>query len=83
MSKRHRCVECPDADLAMFVLAALDRQIAALSEIRASLTAGRPSHPGARWYAAAASVVASRRYADEVTAALRTNAAAEDLTPAT
>ena len=65
----------------MYVLAALDRQLAALSEIRATLTAGRPSHPGARWYAAAASVVASRRYADEVTAALQTSAAARERTP--
>jgi hypothetical protein len=71
VSRRPRQVECPDADLATFVLAALDRQLAALTEIRQTLTAGRPSEPGARWYAAAGSVVAARRYAELVTAALR------------
>jgi len=82
VSKRLRCVEHPDVDVATFVLAALDRQLAALTEIRTTLTAGRPSHPGARWYAAAASVVASRRYAEDVTAALRTSAPAQEMTPA-
>lgn len=71
VSRRPRQVECPDADVATFVLAALDRQLAALKELRLTLTAGRASHPGARWWAAAGSVVAARRYADLVTAALR------------
>lgn len=71
VSRRPRQVEHPDADLATFVLAALDRQLAALTEIRQTLTAGRASQPGARWYAAAASVIATRRYAEHVTAALR------------
>ncbi len=71
VSRRPRHVERPDADVATFVLAALDRQLAALTEIRQTLTAGRASQPGARWYAAVASVVAARRYAEHVTAALR------------
>src|SRR5262245_41632728 len=71
VSRRPQSAERPDADLATFVLAALDRQLAALPEVRQTLTAGRPSQPGARWYAAAASVVAARRYADLVTSALR------------
>ena len=73
VSRRSRQAERPDADLATFVLAALDRQMAALTEIRTTLTAGRTSQPGARWYAAAASVIAARRYAEHVTAALRTS----------
>lgn len=78
VSRRHCRTERFDADLAMFVLAALDRQLAALTEIRDTLTAGRPSHPGARWHAAAASVLASRRYAEAVATALGPNAAHEE-----
>src|SRR6185437_12306755 len=40
-SKRHRRTERFDADVAMLVLAALDRQLAVLTEIRNTLTAGR------------------------------------------
>jgi hypothetical protein len=74
VSRRHRRAERFDADLAMFVLAALDRQLAVLTEIRDNLSAGRPSRPGARWHAAAASVLASRRYAEAVAAALGASA---------
>jgi hypothetical protein len=74
VSRRHRRAERFDADLAVCVLAALDRQLAVLTDIRDTLTAGRPSHPGARWHAAAASVVASRRYAEAVAAALGASA---------
>jgi hypothetical protein len=82
MTVSRRPSERPDADLATFVLAALDQQLAALTELRKTLTAGRPSHPGANLYAAAASVVAARRYAEHVTAALRSVGEVQPVEPA-
>lgn len=52
------------------MLAALDAHLACLTALRADLASARPTRPGARWYAAAASVVAARRYADVLSGAL-------------
>lgn len=56
--------------MATFVLASLDAQLAAQAEIRRLLVPGRMSLPGQRWHLAAASMVAARRYADDLAVAL-------------
>ena len=69
---RHPHRDRSDADLAKFVLAALDAHLACLTAIRADLASPRPTRPGKRWDTVAASVVAARRYATLLTGALRT-----------
>ena len=60
----------PEADLSAYVLAAVDEHLAALAAIRRQLVMSRPVEPGARWNAAALSVLSARRYADDVASAL-------------
>jgi hypothetical protein len=60
----------PDVDVATFVLASLDALLATQTEIRQKLAPGRMSLPGERWHSAAASMVAARRYADDLAVAL-------------
>ena len=61
----------PEVDLSVYVLAAVDRHLAALQAVRHQLVMSRAVEPGACWNAAALSVSAAQRYADEVARALR------------
>lgn len=60
----------PDVDVATFVLASLDGLLLAQADIRRRLAPGRMAMPAERWHLAAASMVAARRYASELAAAL-------------
>lgn len=70
----------PDVDVATFVLASLDALLATQAELRRGLAPGRMTLPAERWHLAAASMVAARRYAAGLAAAL--GATRDDTTPA-
>ena len=61
-------------DIHAWVLARLDAHLAELQALRRQLTSRRSSGVRARWYAAAATAMAARGYADDVGRALREQA---------
>jgi hypothetical protein len=63
-------------DIHTWVLARLDAHIAELQALRQRLTSRRSSGVRARWYAAAATALTARSYADDVGRALRDHAEA-------
>ena len=65
------------ADVHAFVLARLDAHLAELHQLRQALVMSRPSHPGARFHAAAASATGARRYATDIAQALNACVGAE------
>jgi hypothetical protein len=49
-----------------YVLQRLDAHLAELQRLRNLLAVSRPSRPGARWHAAAATVIGARDYATDI-----------------
>ncbi len=60
----------PEADLPSYVLAIIDDHLAVLHAVRDQLTTARAIRPGTRRDAAAYSVAAARRYAEDMARAL-------------
>ena len=77
MRRHHRVEMAPDVHA--FVLARLDAQLSELHRLRHELVQPRPSLPGARWQAAAATAIAARRFASDVAAALNSVARVDQL----
>ena len=61
----------PEVDVSAYVLAAVDDHLAMMKSVRHQLATCRKIEPGTRWTAAATSVSSARRYAEEMTRALR------------
>jgi len=61
----------PEVDLSTYVLAAVDAHLATLQSVRSQLAATRKIDPGTCWSAAESSVSSARRYAEEISQALR------------
>jgi hypothetical protein len=64
-------VPAPEVDLSTYVLAVVDEHLAILQSVRSQLAATRKVDPGTCWHAAESSVTSARRYAEEITHALR------------